>query len=250
MTPFSALGPAAKPLGLVAEDKTSIYFFGTRHCGETELRQLFSGLEFSRTQQVHGSDWAESKPVHIGQMAPSVKADAQWSQSENLGLIVSTADCLPILISGPNFVAAVHAGWRGVKNEIVLKGLTQLQKKYSFRGDELTVCIGPHIHAENFEVDRELAQDFSQLYDSYFDQYSHLTAAMRTDVVLPHSSNQKAYVNLLAVALAQLGAFGIPRQNIADVKVNTYTSADYSSFRRDKAVGRNFSFVARRPRKE
>jgi copper oxidase (laccase) domain-containing protein len=60
----------------------------------------------------------------------------------------------------------------------------------------------------------------------------------------------KSYIDLLGIVRAQLGCCDVPTNNIHDVGIDTVTSPEFASFRREKAPGRNFSFVARRPSKQ
>lgn len=247
---FDSLYQNKTLVGLSTEHNDVLFFFGTRDCDEAFLKSHFSNLTFSRVQQFHSDVFVEV--IESDALAGAIprEADAQWTSLSNNALLISTADCLPILISGPRFIAAVHAGWRGIKSEILVKTLNHLSDRYKFSGAELTICIGPYIHIENFEVDRELAHEFLQLYDSYFRLPLALSPELRRELVLPQVDNdQKAFVDLSALALAQLALFGTPASKITDVKINTYSSMSYASFRRDKTVGRNFSFVARRPGK-
>jgi polyphenol oxidase len=232
-------------IGTVFDQPAFTMFFANRNCDEAALSKKFSPLEFYRIKQTHSDKMVEaSRTLH--------EADAQWSSQANVGLVISTADCLPILISHPQFVCAIHAGWRGVKNEIIRKSLGLLKEKFSTPLSDAVVAIGPHIHAENFEVDRELGREFLALYDSYFLSGSSekLAEDVRAGVVLPHERPEtKVYLNLTAVAQAQLLLCGVTIANIHDVRMNTYGSNDFASFRRDKTPGRNYSFVARRKSK-
>ena len=60
------------------------------------------------------------------------KFDALITHLSGLALVVSTADCLPILIHDPirRAVAAVHAGWRGTAKRIAARALGAMREAY------------------------------------------------------------------------------------------------------------------------
>ena len=58
------------------------------------------------------------------------EADAQFTSQVGLGLTVQTADCVPIFLlgrldAGKRQVGVVHAGWRGLANQIISKTIQQ-----------------------------------------------------------------------------------------------------------------------------
>ena len=69
--------------------------------------------------------------------------------------MVSTADCLPILIHDPvrAAVAAVHAGWRGTAKRIAARALGAMREAYGTDPSDCRAAIGPGIRGCCFEVD-------------------------------------------------------------------------------------------------
>ena len=45
------------------------------------------------------------------------QCDALISKQSGLGLLVKTADCLPILVKSNHKISAIHAGWRGASKK-------------------------------------------------------------------------------------------------------------------------------------
>lgn len=84
-------------------------------------------------------------------------ADGCFTQKSNQACIVMTADCLPILLTDESgsWVAAVHAGWRGLADGII----NQAIKQYSGK-QRLLAWIGPAISQEFFEVGDEVRTRF------------------------------------------------------------------------------------------
>ncbi|HEY1086209.1 MAG TPA: laccase domain-containing protein, partial [Archangium sp.] len=72
--------------------------------------------------QVHGT-----RVLHSSDATPASEADALWTDVPGTAVGVRTADCVPVLIEDPRGrVAAVHAGWRGVIDEIVARTIEVL----------------------------------------------------------------------------------------------------------------------------
>lgn len=95
--------------------------------------------------------------------------DASYCVQANIPCVVQTADCLPILLCDRKgtWIAAVHAGWRGLLDGIIEKTLSQ------FQGDtqHLLAWIGPCIRQANFAVGAELKEQFvnkNKNYERYF----------------------------------------------------------------------------------
>jgi YfiH family protein len=89
---------------------------------------------------------------------------------------VQTADCVPILIVDPKkrVVAAVHAGWRGTLQRIVVKAIGKMQMKFKSKPADLLAAIGPAIGGCCHEVGTEVATQFqSQFVEApdWFDEF-------------------------------------------------------------------------------
>ena len=48
------------------------------------------------------------------------KADALITNNKNLGLVVLTADCMPVLIFDGEKIGVIHIGWKGLENNLSL----------------------------------------------------------------------------------------------------------------------------------
>lgn len=89
-------------------------------------------------------------------------ADAAWTDQPNQPCVVMTADCMPILLCDKNgvWVAAVHAGWKGLLDGIVEKTLLQIIEQKKTNLEDVFAWIGPAISQQNFEVGGEVRQQF------------------------------------------------------------------------------------------
>lgn len=219
-------------------------FFASRLASDDWLKQKFTEFSFRKLKQTHSSICVRTV---IADENNAREADSQWTTDPNCALVISTADCLPIVVAHAKFALAIHAGWRGVQSEIIIKSIKAICSTLSLTDNDISQAdafIGPHIQHQSFEVDLGLAEEFQRLHATYAIKNSER-------VFYPHMRpKEKAYIDLSAVARAQIQSCGILGHRIYSSPTDTYTSADHASYRRDRSPGRNFSFVARRLEKE
>ena len=89
------------------------------------------------------------------------KADAVITNKKNTPIGVLTADCVPILICDQtkNFVAAIHAGWKGAYKDIISNVIKFMIKK-GCNPRNITAAIGPAISVKNYEVKEDFKRKF------------------------------------------------------------------------------------------
>lgn len=180
---------------------------------------------FSVTQ-VHGDVL-----VHALDSTPQTQADALWSQTPGTAVGVRTADCLPVLLHDPRSgrVAAVHAGWRGVINELTAKTIA-FWKEQGTRPEDLRAAIGPCIQQCCFEVDGDLPGRFS--------------AAFGPEVVVSIEGKAKKHLDLPRAVALTLQRAGVPVANFEVLPHCTRCDERFFSHRRDHGVtGRHLSFI-------
>ena len=219
--------------GIWLRDDYCDIFFGKGAAGSTSsLKQIYPHLKFWQLHQVHGCQLVEAS-------ADEKKSDAHWTIQNNIGLIIKSADCLPVMISHPEFICAIHAGWRGIQSDIIGKSLCLLAEKFGSL-EHGTAYIGPHIQQSSFQVDFALAIQFQkQAADLHI-----TTPVFRAD---PENQDTKAYLDLDQIASAQLRRAGISMPRIFSLNIDTVQDVRFQSYRRDRSsAGRNLSFVARR----
>ena len=110
-------------------------------------RQLELSAEPCWLRQVHGR-----KVVRFDQPQPdTVEADAGLTTVPGLACVVLTADCLPVLLCdrAGSVVAAVHAGWRGLQQNIIAETIHDM----AVQPENLLAWLGPAISAQAYEVD-------------------------------------------------------------------------------------------------
>lgn len=94
------------------------------------------------------------------------ECDALVTNVEELFLVVSIADCLPILLydSKRSAVAAVHSGWRGSCARIVECAIKLMSDSYGTKASDLIAYIGPGAGSCCYEVGEEVAVQFGEMY--------------------------------------------------------------------------------------
>lgn len=88
--------------------------------------------------------------------------DALITNTSNLFLSVTVADCLPVFFFDPvtRSVGIAHAGWRGLVGGIIEKTILEMKNNFNSRPEDISVIIGPHIQACCFEVGEEVSREF------------------------------------------------------------------------------------------
>ena len=122
------------------------------------------GISINRvaiTKQVHGSNiLSVENPGNFD------SCDALISNSEDLFLAITVADCLPILLfdKSTNTFAAVHAGWKGSKSRILEKTIKGMIDKYEVASKNIHAFVGPSAGVCCYEVGQDVASQFDEQY--------------------------------------------------------------------------------------
>lgn len=240
--------------GVAFSSKTHHVIFGNKLLNFEELKNQFPGCAFHRLKQTHSDslEWTSEQTVIDNPfIGPSkVEGDAVATDEANAALGVSTADCVPLAIAQGSTVVGIHAGWKGIENEIILKTFIELKEK-NFDAAHAQVFIGPHILRSSFEVDRALGEKFQESFDRYLQACPEKERGYFHELILtPNRENKdKAFVDLMNLARVQLCIAGVPFQSIHFYLQDTKTSPHWASYRREgKNMGKNLAFVARRAR--
>ena len=175
--------------------------------------------------QVHGLAVLEAIGAGQGVLG---EADAVFTRAQGLVVGVKTADCLPILIEDRKTgqVAAVHAGWRGVIGEIVLRAIERMGVEPA----GLHVALGPAIQACCFEVDGDLPAKFA--------------AAFGDGVVRPQPGKSRVHLDLSWAVSESLSRAGVPSSHVDVLPHCTRCDPRFFSYRRDEGrTGRQLSVI-------
>jgi YfiH family protein len=215
-------------LGLIFEDDQILVRFGQRGVTPDTYKQTYPQYDFLRIRQTHSDICIAASP-----MAHATEADAHFTALPGSALLIATADCIPLMIhcQQTQRIAAVHAGWRGVENQITVKTLQQLiasgssENKFSF-------YFGPHIGSASFDVDEDVCVRLKKS-----------SCNLRDDDYIARR-NGKYFIDLQQIVISQIQHICGEKSNIFPSRVDTKTHPDFHSYRRDGQTGeRNWSWI-------
>ncbi|HEY3434040.1 MAG TPA: polyphenol oxidase family protein [Solirubrobacterales bacterium] len=153
-------------LGLLTEDADDAVL--------ANRRRLAAALGFTPEQvvfarQVHGVALARQDGSALACSFPGDSTEKEQAKDElpevdghvvaepGLAALVFTADCLPVALHGPEGVAMLHAGWRGLAGGILAAGAEAV--------GATRAAIGPGIGPCCYEVGEEVLSPFADLDD-------------------------------------------------------------------------------------
>ncbi len=117
--------------------------------------------------QVHGDD------VKIVKTEKDVRNteerfDALVSDLPKTLIGVKTADCVPVLLGDARnkAFAAIHAGWRGTVESIVVKAFEKMREVYGTSANDLICAIGPAAMCQNYEVGQDVIDAFVEKFST------------------------------------------------------------------------------------
>jgi hypothetical protein len=153
-------GPyASLNLGILTDDDPE--------CVVSNRRRLADGLGVdaetaTMAWQVHGADVVRADGRGIVRPGTELeRCDGLWTDEPGRGLMLLTADCLPVALARANGtpgLAVLHVGWRGLLAGIVAAGARALG------GGSLRAAIGPGIGPCCYEVGGEVATPFRERF--------------------------------------------------------------------------------------
>jgi hypothetical protein len=184
-------------------------------------------------KQVHGDKVIELKDSGDVEKYRDAEADAILSIIPDRPIAIKTADCVPVLFAHPNgLVGAVHAGWRGTAQGILLKSLKILEQDFPIKLSELKMAIGPTICGDHYEVGEEVARQFSE--------------RRYPGVLRPHG--EKFLLTLQRVNFLHALEAGVLEKNLEVFSHCTFEDPEWHSYRRalkegKQEAGRNYSWI-------
>lgn len=164
---------------------------------------------FNQVSQIHDHQFrlATSQTKHLGQ------ADAIISNLP-IPLVVLTADCLPVLIIGEKGTAFIHAGWRGLQQQILTQDeVRSISPQYAF--------IGPHISAKHYEVGEAFKSHFPQSH-AFENHFGKICFSLEKEAIF-QLTNQ------------------FPQIKIESTGLCTFEEKELFSFRKNKTNQRNWN---------
>jgi polyphenol oxidase len=161
-------------------------------------------------KQVHGTEVVTLQP----KTPHGTVADACFTTHKKLACTIMVADCLPVLFTDleGSFVAAAHAGWRGLAEGVLNQSVSAILKEkmavagvlYTCNATEIIAWLGPCIGPTAFEVGAEVKAVFAEKLPNSAPYFKSIGDA----------SSGKYLVDLAGLARLNLQQLGIPAQNI------------------------------------
>lgn len=180
-----------------------------------------------RLNQVHSATVVDTSGA-------GTPADGIYSDKAGSVIGVQTADCLPLLFAHRSkpLVAATHAGWRGLRDGIVIETVEKLAEQ-GCRASDLFVAIGPAIGPCCFEVDAQTFKAFEKEGTEFLFRAQPATIRGRAELQAKATSNH-LWIDLAGIARAQLIRSGIPATQVELMPVCTYCGGEnLASYRRE-----------------
>lgn len=164
-------------------------------------------------KQIHGTDVVQLQP----KTPHGAAADACFTDHKKLACIIMVADCLPVLFTDVNggFVAAAHAGWRGLADGVLNQTMSAILSSkidigevlYAYNAINIIVWLGPCIGLKAFEVGPEVKAVFAEKLPN--------SASYFKSVVDSNGAESGKYLaDLVGLARLNLLQLGIPASNI------------------------------------
>ncbi|PPR35454.1 MAG: Laccase domain protein YfiH [Alphaproteobacteria bacterium MarineAlpha6_Bin4] len=90
-----------------------------------------------------------------------INADGLITKSEKIVLGILTADCAPVFFFDykKSIISAIHAGWRGAKNDIIYNTI-KLMLECGSKLNNIVSCIGPCIGKESYLINNDFYNKF------------------------------------------------------------------------------------------
>lgn len=198
------LGAERSFLGLLSTDESIIEFLD-----EIKAEKLYMPV------QVHSNKVASINSIK--------SADAVVNSQTDIAIAIRTADCVPVLLyeKVKKLTAVIHAGWRGAMLGVVENTIKSIAN-YGGNAENIVAAIGPAIDQNSYEV----REGFLKFFDKKFFK----------------TIGDKYFFNLVGAvedALLKSGVKVIDKSAFID----TYSTEDYLSYRRQKTFDRNISYI-------
>lgn len=197
--------------------------------------------EVHHPEQVHKAHIVEAREETTGPRVVEsrrVPADGIITTERGLKVGVETADCLPLLICDADrpWVAAIHAGWRGLTLGIVGQAVGRAVRDGA-SADRLLCFIGPCISPGRYEVGDDVVAACSNR--------ALRLSPEQLAFALSKGRNDRWQFDLATAAVFDLCNHGVLPNRIGVLRSCTFESTDlWYSYRRSGAdAGRNWSWI-------
>lgn len=190
------------------------------------LQKNLGFASWAEARQVHGTDVLVEPEAGAVTDRAKIQADGLTSSRPGQALAVKTADCQPILLAHESgqFIAALHCGWRGNRQDFPQKGVAVFCNAYGLLPETVLAVRGPSLGprvSEFINFDLEWGEDFREHYD-------------------PTAQT----VDLWRLTRGQLLEAGLQAERIFSVDLCTHSLPErFFSYRRGKITGRQAGLI-------
>ena len=146
-------------LGILTQDDPTNVFQNRRRLADR------TGIDPERARmawQRHGPVVKKASPEGILERVRHEPCDGWWSDEPGQGMLLLSADCLPVAIArangAPPALAVLHVGWRGLLAGIVENGVAALGE------GRIAAAVGPGIGPCCYEVGPEVRGPFTDRF--------------------------------------------------------------------------------------
>ena len=191
-----------------------------------QIRDMLSAPSWLDMEQVHGTDLAFITEADSQYANRRPQADALATSLSGQALVVSVADCQPLLVTHltGRFIAALHVGWRANRAQAPGLWIRRICAEYSVTPQELLAVRGPSLgpgQSEFVNFESEWGADFADYFSS----------ATQT-------------VDLWRMTRDQLQQAGLRPECIFSLDLCTYSLPGlFCSYRRDKTLSRQAGVI-------
>lgn len=189
------------------------------------LKVLGGDFQIATAWQTHSADVRVVENLEDAKDAEQ-KFDALVSNLENILVGVKTADCVPILIGDvkTRSFAAVHAGWRGTVNSIVINAIEKMRENYGSHAEDLICAIGAAATCKNYEVGQDVIDAFVEKFSTGGNLFTP-------------TKQGHAFIDLHRANREQLESVGVKPENIFTAPLCTMERTDlFFSYRVESRI--------------
>lgn len=138
-----------------------------------KLGELMGFREWTELKQVHGNRMLANPQATPWDAPSTLEADASCTGRAGHALIVKSADCQQILLAHASgqYVAAIHAGWRGNALNFPATAVRDFCATYSIKPQDVMAVRGPSLGpgaAEFVNFDKEWPTEYTPWFDRNF----------------------------------------------------------------------------------
>lgn len=191
-------------------------------------KRLFERLGLERwveLHQVHGDQLIADPAPTPAEQVSGLRGDGSCTREKGLALVITTADCQPILLTNREgtAVAALHAGWRGNTMNFPASGLKRFCAAYGLRPGDVLAVRGPSLGpaaAQFVNFHKEWPAEFRPWFDE-----------------------RSKTMDLWSLTRHQLTQAGLPPESLFSLDLCTHSLPDLLFSHRRGHTGRQASLI-------